>query len=145
MVDDMLCTRAERMHLPQRAAPRDDHAAAVLNTQALTAAADAAVAAAAAIAAGGSPQLLGTAGAAAGSISRQWQHLQPDPGHIMDPSRIGAQRMPHHAGACSAVCCCVGFVLLPFVFAPHQCCLVPTHAPRLPIPGCCSVSHLCGT
>jgi hypothetical protein len=33
-----------------------------------------------------------------GSIARQWQHLQPDPGPSVDASKIGMQRVPHHAG-----------------------------------------------
>ena len=36
-------------------------------------------------------------GGITGSIRRQWQHLQPDPGPSMDASRIGFQRLPHHA------------------------------------------------
>ncbi|WIA12477.1 hypothetical protein OEZ85_012512 [Tetradesmus obliquus] len=34
-----------------------------------------------------------------GSIARQWQHLQPDPGPSVDASKIGMQRVPHHADA----------------------------------------------
>ncbi|KAF6262194.1 hypothetical protein COO60DRAFT_1699466 [Scenedesmus sp. NREL 46B-D3] len=34
-----------------------------------------------------------------GSIVRQWQHLQPDPGASVDASKIGMQRVPHHADA----------------------------------------------
>jgi hypothetical protein len=43
---------------------------------------------------------MGGGGSGSGSIRNQWQHLQPDPGVSMDPSRIGFQRLPHHAGVC---------------------------------------------
>lgn len=40
----------------------------------------------------------GSAHTPGSSIRQQWQHLQPDPGPSMDASRIGYQRLPHHAG-----------------------------------------------
>jgi hypothetical protein len=50
-------------------------------------------------------------GAQPGSgIRQQWQHLQPDPGPSMDASRIGYQRMPHHAGRVAGT---------PVIFAVH--------------------------
>jgi hypothetical protein len=32
-------------------------------------------------------------------LARRWEHLKPDPGHVTDPSRIGFERLPFHAGA----------------------------------------------